>query len=59
MGLNLSISDIAAKVSRCVPAENKVVVALARNLTVLLHRIWTTQERYIPFYSQGASEVKE
>jgi transposase len=35
-------------------AKNKAVVAVARKLAVLLHRIWTTQEPYIPFYSQAA-----
>jgi transposase len=35
-------------------AKNKAVVAVARKLAVLLHRIWTTQEPYIPFYEQAA-----
>jgi transposase len=30
-------------------AKNKTVVAVARKLAVLPHRIWTTQEPYIPF----------
>jgi transposase len=35
-------------------AKNKAVVAVARKLAVLLHRIWTTQEPYIPFYAKAA-----
>jgi hypothetical protein len=35
-------------------ARNKAVVALARKLSVLLHRIWITQEPYVPFYAKAA-----
>jgi transposase len=35
-------------------ARNKAVVAVARKLAVLLHRLWITQEPYIPFYEQAA-----
>jgi transposase len=35
-------------------ARNKAVVAVARKLAVLLHRIWTTQEPYMPFYAAAA-----
>ena len=35
-------------------ARNKAVVAVARKLAVLLHRIWTTQEPYMPFYEKAA-----
>jgi transposase len=35
-------------------AKNRAVVAVARKLAVLLHRIWTTQEPYMPFYAEGA-----
>jgi transposase len=35
-------------------AKSKAVVAVARKLAVLLHRIWTTQEPYIPFYAAAA-----
>ena len=35
-------------------ARNKSVVAVARKLAVLLHRLWTTQEPYMPFYKQAA-----
>jgi transposase len=35
-------------------AKHKSVVAVARKLAVLLHRIWTTQEPYIPFYAKAA-----
>ena len=35
-------------------ARNKAVVAVARKLAVLLHRIWTTQEPYMPFYARAA-----
>ena len=31
-------------------AKSKAVVALARTLAVLLHRLWTTQEPTMPFY---------
>lgn len=32
----------------------KIVVAVARKLAVLVHRIWITQEPYMPFYEQAA-----
>jgi transposase len=35
-------------------AKNKAVVAVVRKLAVLLHRIWVTQEEYVPFYCQAA-----
>jgi transposase len=35
-------------------AKSKAVVAVARKLAVLLHRIWMTQEPYEPFYAQAA-----
>jgi transposase len=35
-------------------ARNKAVVAVARKLAVLLHRIWNTQEPYMPFYAKAA-----
>jgi transposase len=35
-------------------ARNKAVVAVARKLAVLLHRIWITQEPYMPFYAKAA-----
>jgi transposase len=35
-------------------ANSKAVVAVARKLAVLLHRIWTTQEPYMPFHSTAA-----
>ena len=35
-------------------AKNRAVVAVARKLAVLLHRIWSTQENYIAFYAEGA-----
>jgi transposase len=31
-------------------SRNRAIVAVARKLAVLLHRIWITQEPYIPFY---------
>jgi transposase len=31
-------------------ARRRAVVAVARKLAVLLHRIWITQEAYVPFY---------
>jgi transposase len=35
-------------------AKGEAVVAVARKLAVLLHRIWVTQEPYVPFYSAAA-----
>ena len=35
-------------------AKSKAVVAVARKLAVLLHRIWTTQEPYMPFHAAAA-----
>ena len=35
-------------------AKSKAVVAVARKLAVLLHRLWSTQEPYMPFYEQAA-----
>jgi transposase len=35
-------------------AKNRAVVAVARKLAVLLHRIWITQEPYMPFYAEAA-----
>jgi transposase len=32
-------------------ARRRAVVAVARKLAVLLHRIWITQEAYVPFYA--------
>ena len=31
--------------------RNRAVIAVARKLAVLLHRLWTTQEVYDPFYN--------
>ena len=44
--------DLAARGGK--RAKNKAVVAVARKLAVLLHRIWTTQEPYNPFYAEAA-----
>jgi transposase len=35
-------------------AKGKAVVAVARKLAVLLHRIWVTQEPYAPFFVEAA-----
>jgi transposase len=35
-------------------ARRRAVVAVARKLAVLLHRIWITQEVYMPFYEVAA-----
>jgi transposase len=35
-------------------AKSKAVVAVARKLAVLLHRLWTTQEPYMPFHAAAA-----
>src|ERR1022692_544956 len=32
-------------------SHNRAIVAVARKLAVLLHRIWVTQEPYVPFYA--------
>src|ERR1700727_73793 len=34
--------------------RNRAIVAVARKLAVLLHRIWVTQEPYNPFYAVAA-----
>jgi transposase len=36
-------------------SHNRAIVAVARKLAVLLHRIWITQEPYIPFYAAAAA----
>jgi hypothetical protein len=35
-------------------SRNRAIVALARKLAVLLHRIWVTQKPYVPFYAEAA-----
>ena len=35
-------------------SRNRAIVAVARKLAVLLHRIWVTQQPYIPFYAKAA-----
>jgi transposase len=45
----LSLAPRGAKQSR-----NRAIVAMARKLAVLLHRIWVTQQPYIPFYAKAA-----
>jgi transposase len=35
-------------------SRNRAIVAVARKLAVLLHRIWVTQEPYISFYAVAA-----
>jgi transposase len=36
-------------------ARKKALVAVARKLAVLLHKLWRTQEEYDPFYGQKAA----
>lgn len=36
-------------------AKKRAVVAVARKLAVLMHRLWVTGEEYEPFYNQGGS----
>ncbi len=36
-------------------AKSKAVIAVARKLAVLLHRLWTTQEPYVPFHAAAAA----
>jgi len=45
----LRLASRGGKMSR-----NRAIVAVARKLAVLLHRIWVTQEPYIPFYAVAA-----
>jgi transposase len=35
-------------------SRNRAIVAVARKLAILLHRIWVTQQPYVPFYAQAA-----
>jgi transposase len=39
-------------------SRNRAIVAVARKLAVLLHRIWVTQEPYIPFYAVAARGIR-
>jgi transposase len=50
---SLSWTEIAVTQGGLLPTS-KAVVAVARKLAVLLHRLWTTQEPYIPFYEAAA-----
>jgi transposase len=36
-------------------ARQKALVAVARKLAVLLHKLWSTQEEYDPFHGQKAA----
>jgi transposase len=36
-------------------SKKKALVAVARKLAVLLHRLWVTQEQYSPFFGQQAA----
>ena len=47
--LGLHLASRGGKQSR-----NRAIVAVARKLAVLLHRIWITREPYIPFYQAVA-----
>lgn len=31
-------------------AKKRAIIAVARKLSVLLHRLWVTQAEYVPFY---------
>jgi transposase len=35
-------------------ARKRAIVAVARKLAVLLHRLWITQSPYVPFYKAAA-----
>jgi transposase len=35
-------------------ARKRAIVAVARKLAILLHRLWITQSRYVPFYEAAA-----
>jgi transposase len=36
-------------------ARKRALTAVARKLAILLHRLWVTQEDYIPFYESAAA----
>ena len=36
-------------------ARQRALVAVARKLAVLLHRLWVTQAEYQPFYASAAA----
>lgn len=38
-------------------AKRRAVVAVARKLAVLLHRLWRTGEIYVPFHKPGAKQM--
>ncbi len=40
-------------------AKRRAVVAVARKLAVLLHRLWRTGEVYEPFYNKRAKSLRE
>jgi hypothetical protein len=35
-------------------SRNRAIVAVASKLAALLHRIWVTQQPYVPFYAEAA-----
>ena len=47
-----SHSDLASRGGK--QTRNRAIVAVARKLAVLLHRIWITQEPYVPFHAVAA-----
>jgi transposase len=36
-------------------ARKRALTAVARKLAILLHRLWVTQEEYVPFYEPAAA----
>ena len=46
----LKVTDVdSERMVLHVQQGNRAIVAVARKLAVLLHRIWVTREPYIPF----------
>lgn len=37
-------------------AKKRAVVAVARKLLILMHRLWKTQESFVPFYGAGTEQ---
>jgi tRNA splicing endonuclease len=49
--LRLHGMSIAARGAK--NAKKRAVVAVARKLAVLMHRLWVTQDKYQPFYGMN------
>ena len=40
-------------------AKKRAIIAVARKLSILLHRLWVTQAEYIPFYEIESRRPKK